>query len=134
MELLGYKIPPKARVVVNAWAIARDPKIWQDPEKFWPERFDSCSKDFKGFSYRYFPFGAGRRICPGTTFALAGMKHFLARLLFRFDWKIPHGGSREEFDIEEVFDGTMKRKQDLCLIAIPYDDDLKASLAAVPQY
>lgn len=38
-ELNGFEIPVKSRVIVNAWAINRHPKYWDDPESFNPERF-----------------------------------------------------------------------------------------------
>ncbi|KAK8937863.1 Premnaspirodiene oxygenase [Platanthera guangdongensis] len=121
-ELLGFHIPAKARVVVNAWAIGRDPMIWKDPESFWPERFEDSMHDFKGNNYEYIPFGSGRRVCPGMLFAMAGMELFLALLLNHFDWKIPAGdGGLEELDMEEEFDGTARRKKDLCLIAVPHE-------------
>ncbi|EMS53129.1 Cytochrome P450 71C1 [Triticum urartu] len=35
----GYLIPANTRVLVNAWALGRDPSSWERPEDFWPERF-----------------------------------------------------------------------------------------------
>ncbi|CAL9779517.1 unnamed protein product [Musa acuminata subsp. burmannicoides] len=46
--LQGYLIPKGTRVVINAWAIGRDPVSWEKPEEFWPERFVGNSIDFKG--------------------------------------------------------------------------------------
>ncbi|KAL4560042.1 hypothetical protein LXL04_032190 [Taraxacum kok-saghyz] len=39
VKLYGYDIPKGTQLMVNVWAIARDPEIWKDPLKFRPERF-----------------------------------------------------------------------------------------------
>ncbi|PKA55485.1 Premnaspirodiene oxygenase [Apostasia shenzhenica] len=119
VEVLGYTVPSKSRVMVNAWAVGRDPKIWKDPEKFWPERFEGSGVDFRGGNFEFIPFGGGRRMCPGLTFALAGMELFLARLLYQFEWELPGGRNPEELDMEEEFDGSLRRKNHLYLLAFP---------------
>ncbi|XVF29684.1 hypothetical protein REPUB_Repub15cG0143400 [Reevesia pubescens] len=72
-QLDGYDIPVKAKVLINAGAIARDPNYWNDSETFYSERFLDSSIDFKGTDFKYIPFGAGRRICPGISFALSNI-------------------------------------------------------------
>ncbi|XP_031278241.1 LOW QUALITY PROTEIN: cytochrome P450 71D10-like [Pistacia vera] len=119
-EINGYTIPEKTRVVVNGWAIGRDPGYWNDAETFYPERFLGSSIDFGGADFEYIQFRAGRRICPGLTFALPNIELPLAQLLYHFDWKLPNRMNPKDLDMAEVFGVTLGRKTDLMLIPIPY--------------
>ncbi|XP_060205420.1 premnaspirodiene oxygenase-like [Lycium barbarum] len=116
----NYTIPIKTRVLVNAWAIGRDPEYWQYPESFIPERFENNSIDFKGNHFEFIPFGAGRRMCPGLLFGLVNVGHPLAQLLYHFDWKTPYEVTPDNFDMAETDGVTARRKEDLCLIATPF--------------
>ncbi|KAK8997283.1 hypothetical protein V6N11_020766 [Hibiscus sabdariffa] len=104
------------RVIINAWAMATDPKYWTEPKAFYPERFLNCSSDFKGTNMEFIPFGAGRRMCPGILFALPNIELPLAKLLYHFDWKLPNGMEHESLDMTEAFGVTVRRKNDLILI------------------
>ncbi|RZC91158.1 hypothetical protein C5167_027218 [Papaver somniferum] len=119
-EIDGYEIPAKTKVIINLWAIGMDPDYWSDPDTFQPERFASNSVDYKGNSFEYIPFGAGRRMCPGISFAMANVELTLVHLLYHFDWKIPNEEKPEDLDMSELFGISVDRKIDLVLIPIPF--------------
>ncbi|KAL6281025.1 hypothetical protein ACE6H2_017906 [Prunus campanulata] len=123
VKLGGYDIPAKTRVFVSAFAIQRDPKIWDKPEEFIPERFEDSSIDFKGQDFELLPFGAGRRGCPGIAFGIVSAEQVLANILYWFDWKVPEtSGSAlpEALDVSEVYGLTVRKKAPLNLVPVPY--------------
>ncbi|XP_057801989.1 salviol synthase-like [Salvia miltiorrhiza] len=117
-EINGYQIPAKTWVLVNAWAIGRDPKHWEDAECFKPERFLEKLVDFKANTFDYIPFGAGRRICPGIGFGIANIEIELAMLLYHFDWILPHGMEPQELDMTELSAMSGRRKCSFNVIPI----------------
>ncbi|KAH0724500.1 hypothetical protein KY284_000365 [Solanum tuberosum] len=120
VDINGYNIPLKTKVMVNTWAIGRDPKYWNDAESFKPERFEHNSMDFVGNNFEYLPFGSGRRICPGISFGLANVYFPLAQLLYHFDWKLPSGINPSDLDLTESAGLTCARKSNLYLNAAPH--------------
>ncbi|XBH95302.1 hypothetical protein VPH35_085880 [Triticum aestivum] len=120
-EVMGYDVPEGTRVLVNAWAMARDGAYWEDAEVFRPERFEeesaAAAVDFRGGDFEFIPFGAGRRMCPGIALGLANMELVLAGLLYHFDWELPDGGRPEELDMSEAFGLAIRRKSKLVLRA-----------------
>ncbi|XP_051124788.1 salviol synthase-like [Andrographis paniculata] len=117
-ELMGYEIPEDTKIIVNTWAINRDPKYWRDPESFKPERFLDSPIDYKGSNFEYTPFGSGRRICPGIVYGLANVETPLAMLLYHFDWKLPDGLKPEEMDMAERAGITASRAKDLVVVPV----------------
>ncbi|CAN0890293.1 Desmethyl-deoxy-podophyllotoxin synthase [Linum grandiflorum] len=112
----GYEIPPKTKVLINAWAIGRDSRYWAEPERFHPGRFIDRSTDYSGKDTKFIPFGGGRRICPGISFGMAIVKLTLANLLYHFDWKVVAG--EMDLDMDERFATAVRRKHSLRLIPV----------------
>ncbi|CAI8605095.1 unnamed protein product [Vicia faba] len=77
-----YNIPQNTILMVNAWAIHRDPNLWIDPICFKPERFEK-----EGETNKLLSFGMGRRACPGENLAHRTMSVTLGLLIQCFEWK-----------------------------------------------
>ncbi|KAK8333856.1 hypothetical protein V6Z11_A10G234200 [Gossypium hirsutum] len=116
----GYDIPSNTTVLINAWAIQRDPKWWENPEEFIPERFENSSIDFKGQDFQLNPFGFGRRRCPGIAFGVASIEFVMANLLYWFDWKLPAGETAENMDMAELYGLTVTKKTPLHVLPISH--------------
>jgi cytochrome P450 len=97
-------------VIVNVWAIGRDPIVWgTDVSEFRPERFmevEDHGMDSSDFAM--LPFGAGRRGCPGSAMALLTIEFALAHLLHTFDWRAE--GDPSQLDMNEACASTMPRQ------------------------
>ncbi|XP_066392574.1 cytochrome P450 78A4-like [Miscanthus floridulus] len=90
--LQDHLIPTGTTAMVNMWAIAHAPTVWADPSTFRPEQFEEEDVSVLGGDLWLAPFGAGRRVCPGKTLALATVHLWLAQLLHRFRWAPADGG------------------------------------------
>ncbi|XP_071696206.1 cytochrome P450 76T24-like [Rutidosis leptorrhynchoides] len=107
VKLGDYHVPKNTQILINAWAISRDPKYWDKPLMFKPERFLGSEVDYKGQHFEFIPFGAGRRICPGLPLAQRVVSLMVASFVYHFDWKLPH--DKEEMDMNDVFGLTLLR-------------------------
>ncbi|MGH9431978.1 MAG: cytochrome P450 [Terriglobia bacterium] len=83
VEIGGYAIPKGSTVAIFPWSVHRDPRYYEDPEAFRPERWDN---NFQKTLPRcaYIPFGAGPRICIGNAFALTEVTLLLAAIARKF--------------------------------------------------
>jgi cytochrome P450 len=121
IQLLGYHIPAKTRVIINAWAIGRDPECWgNNAQEFWPQRFIDSSIDYRGQHFQFIPFGVGRRGCPGINSGIRIIELVLASLLYNFDWKLHNGTGGAALDITEKAGITVHMKNSLVLVAKPF--------------
>ncbi|GLJ46063.1 hypothetical protein SUGI_0970420 [Cryptomeria japonica] len=120
-EIMGYKIPKDIWVVINVWAIGRDPSIWQPkPEKFFPERFFNLKGvEYKGNNFELIPFGSGRRMCPGLPLADRMVHICVATLVQCFDWYLPNGQFAETLNMSSKFGITVQKEKHLVAIPIP---------------
>ncbi|OMO70676.1 Cytochrome P450 [Corchorus olitorius] len=100
----GFRIPRGTTLLVNMWAIQNDPKIWTDPTRFMPERFQGLEGSRDGF--RFMPFGSGRRGCPGENLGLRMVGLTLGSLLQCFEWSRI---SEEQVDMKEGPGFTMRK-------------------------
>ncbi|KAK4257243.1 hypothetical protein QN277_006856 [Acacia crassicarpa] len=112
-EIFGYHIPKGATLLVNVWAISRDPKEWSDPLEFKPERFlpggEKADVDVRGNDFEVIPFGAGRRICAGMSLGLRMVQMLTATLVHAFDWSLADGLHPEKLNMDEAYGLTLQR-------------------------
>ncbi|KAG8058308.1 hypothetical protein GUJ93_ZPchr0002g26572 [Zizania palustris] len=134
-KVLGFDVPKGANVLVNAWAIGRDPGHWDEEEAFKPERFEGSHGglvDFRGIDMGYIPFGSGRRMCPGVAFAHAIVELALAALLYHFDWELLPGGG--ELDMSEEPGVVVRPRKDVRLRAVVRVLPLRADAREPPPH
>jgi cytochrome P450 len=89
-EVCGYQVPAGMTLLMSQWVLHRDPRFFDRPEEFRPERWA------EGLLQRlpklvYFPFGAGPRQCIGNTFAMMETVLVLATLAQRFRFTLVPG-------------------------------------------
>jgi cytochrome P450 len=78
-EIMGYAIPKGTKIIVNTFAISRDPKYWDNPEAFNPDRFENNQLDYKG---------ANLSTPPSVPAGGNALGSYLVRQLWRLRWQI----------------------------------------------
>ncbi|XP_062119650.1 cytochrome P450 89A2-like [Humulus lupulus] len=110
----GHVVPKKGSVNFMVAEMGWDPKVWEDPMAFKPERFlvgDDSKVEFDitgNREIKMMPFGAGRRICPGSGLALLHLEYFVANLVWKFEWN-----KVDEVDLSEAQEFTVVMKHPL---------------------
>ncbi len=87
-EIGGYPVPAGATIYIAMWAMHRDPRYFENPEEFLPERWlDGLSQRLP--RHVYLPFGGGPRTCIGNRFAMMEAMLILATIAqqFRLSWQ-----------------------------------------------
>ena len=81
-EIGGYRIARGQVAMMSQWVVHRDPRFFDRPEEFDPDRWAVDAPDRP--KYAYFPFGGGQRLCIGAGFAMMEAVLILATILQRF--------------------------------------------------
>ncbi|CAN0927695.1 3,9-dihydroxypterocarpan 6A-monooxygenase [Linum grandiflorum] len=103
----GFSVKSKTRVLVNVYAIMRDPKSWTNPDEFDPERFMDIQMDYKGRDCLFMPFGGGRRACPGAGHGLMVTHSTVGALVQCFDWRVKGGMEKVDIKLVTGYSGAM---------------------------
>lgn len=111
----GMVVPANTTAMVNMWAITHDPKVWEEPLVFKPERFLDADVDVRGGDLRLAPFGAGRRVCPGKNLGLVTVTLWVAKLLQHFEWV---QDMANPVDLTEVLKLSCEMKSPLSVVAV----------------
>jgi cytochrome P450 len=95
-EIGGYHVPKGTQIGLMQWIVHRDPRWFDDPTAFKPERWDNdlVKRLPRG---AYFPFGDGPRVCIGNHFAMMETVLILATLLQRYRLELAPGYRLELF-------------------------------------
>ncbi|XP_021845052.1 geraniol 8-hydroxylase-like [Spinacia oleracea] len=118
IEIDGFEFPKGAMLIVNAWAIGRDPHTWVNPDSFSPERFLGSELEVKSQFNQLYTFGAGKKSCPGMPLAIRMVSLVLGNLICWFDWKLEEFEDLQKvFEIDDHFGITLKKA--ISLRAIP---------------
>ena len=89
-EIGSYRVPAGSTVLISPWVLHRDPRYFDAPEQFEPERWaGDLAKRLPRFAY--FPFGGGPRLCIGSGFALLEAALVLATVARRFQFRLSPG-------------------------------------------
>ena len=90
VEIGGYRAPIGTTMWMSQWVVHRDPRWFDDPEAFRPDRWaDGLARRLP--RYAYFPFGGGPRVCIGAQFAQMEAVLLLATVARRFRLVVPDG-------------------------------------------
>jgi len=84
LDFQGYRIPAGRRVLYSIYLSQRDPRYWDKPADFCPDRF-APEQSRQQLPYTFQPFGGGPRNCIGMAFAQVEVKAVLARILQHFE-------------------------------------------------
>lgn len=105
-KLAGYDIPKETFVLPTLFAFHRDPAFWgSDADEFRPERFLDENGKMSLKLDKSLPFGAGKRLCAGETFARNTLFLLISSLFQNFNIELP---ANETVNLEKNFTGFIR--------------------------
>jgi cytochrome P450 len=107
----GFDVPAGSLVCVSPWVLHRDPRYWDDPAAYRPDRFERAADHL---SHQYLPFGGGPRICVGRHFALVEATLVLAVILRELRMELVDG-----FPVEPEALVTLRPRHGMMMIPRP---------------
>ncbi|KAL6841213.1 hypothetical protein ACP4OV_028986 [Aristida adscensionis] len=119
-KLAGYDVPTDANLDIFFPTISEDPKLWDRPTEFDPDRFLSGGEtaDMTGSAgIRMIPFGAGRRVCPGLAMGTTHIALMVARMVQAFEWRAHP--SQPPLDFKDKVEFTVVMNQPLLAAVKP---------------
>ncbi|CAF2081517.1 unnamed protein product [Brassica napus] len=104
-----FYIPQNTTMIINSYAVMRDPDSWEEPDEFQPERFMVSPSKGKEemreqLALNYLPFGSGRRGCPGTNLGYIFIGVAVGTMVQCFDWSV----NGNKVNMEETGDMTLR--------------------------
>jgi cytochrome P450 len=109
-DIGGYRVPTGATVMMSQWVMHRDPRYYDQPEQFNPDRWlDGHAKGSSKFIY--FPFGGGPRTCIGASFAVMEAVLVLAAIAQKYHVRIA-----PDFPVEPLLTITLRPKHGIKVV------------------
>uniref|UniRef100_A0ACD5XBQ7 Uncharacterized protein n=1 Tax=Avena sativa TaxID=4498 RepID=A0ACD5XBQ7_AVESA len=112
--IAGYKIPKDSQIILTRVGLGRNPKVWNEPLEFQPERHlnnhdSNTNVSISEPELRFLPFSTGRRGCPGISLGTSVTMMLFARMLQGFTWTKPSG--TDKINLEESYTGLALAKR-----------------------
>ncbi|XP_029452610.1 cytochrome P450 2U1 isoform X2 [Rhinatrema bivittatum] len=111
----GYTIPKGSVIFPNLWSVHRDPKIWEKPDDFYPDRFLEGTEQILK-KEAFIPFGIGHRVCMGEQLAKMELFLMFVNLLQSFTFGLS----------DETSKPSLKGRFGLTLAPIPFNVNISS--------
>lgn len=102
----GYYVPAGVSVFNNGYSMSRDPRYWEEPHSFRPDRWIVEGRDKRKASQ---PFSLGPRACLGVNLVYLDMRIAMAKLTFHYDWELDPKSERLVWERDVVLQGVWKK-------------------------